>query len=76
MKQALTFLSATLAAAVLICPEAATAGGSTDFKALFTSNADKAKFYICEQGDSFESACSSLYLEFPVGFIPTPSGGR
>lgn len=61
MKQALTFLSAALAVAILLCPEAATAGGSADFEALFKSNADKAKFYVCEQGDSFESACSSLY---------------
>ena len=57
MKRALTFLSA----AVLLCSTCPAMAGSADFKSLFTSNADKVKFYACEQGDSFESACSSLF---------------
>ncbi|MBR5050049.1 MAG: hypothetical protein IKX75_01780, partial [Desulfovibrio sp.] len=57
MKKALTFLSA----AVLVCSASAAMAEKADFKALFNSNVDKVKFYACEQGDSFESACSSLF---------------
>ncbi|MBO4295609.1 MAG: hypothetical protein J5863_02495 [Desulfovibrio sp.] len=57
MKKSLAFLSA----AILIGSVATAMAGSADFKSLFKSNADNVKFYACEQGNSFESACSSLY---------------
>ena len=52
---------ACLCAAVLLCPASAAMAQAAGFQALFSGGAASVTFYACEQGDSFESACSSLY---------------